>query len=63
MTHDARPPLAVAAAVALLVIRVSGLRHHAFLALLLVTEFLRPLSGMPVGIRTDVGGSVGCPYG
>jgi GntP family gluconate:H+ symporter len=49
MTHDAHLLLNVAAAVAFLVVLVSGLRLHAFLALLLASLFLGLLSGMPAG--------------
>ncbi|MBS0387855.1 MAG: permease DsdX [Proteobacteria bacterium] len=48
MTHDTQLLLNVAAAVAFLVVLVSGLRLHAFLALLLASLFLGLLSAMPV---------------
>ena len=49
MTHDAQLLLNVAAAIALLVMPVSGLRLHAFLALLLAAVFLGLLSGIVAG--------------
>ena len=49
MTHDTQLLLNVAAAVAFLVVLVSGLRLHAFLALLLASLFLGLISGMSAG--------------
>jgi gluconate:H+ symporter, GntP family len=49
MTHDTHLLLNVAAAVALLVVLVSGLRLHAFLALLVASLFLGLISGMAAG--------------
>lgn len=49
VTHDTHLLLNVAAAVAFLVVLVSGLRLHAFLALLLASLFLGLLSGMAAG--------------
>lgn len=49
MTHDTHLLLNVTAAVAFLVVLVSGLRLHAFLALLLASLFLGLLSGMAAG--------------
>lgn len=49
LTHDMHLLLNVASAVAFLVVLVSGLRLHAFLALLLASLFLGLLSGMPAG--------------
>ncbi len=49
MTHDTQLLLNVAAAVAFLVVLVSGLRLHAFLALLLASLFLGLISGMAAG--------------
>jgi GntP family gluconate:H+ symporter len=49
VTHDLRLLLDVAAAIALLVVLVSGLRLHAFLALLLASLFLGLLTGMAAG--------------
>jgi len=49
MTHDTQLLIDVVAALALLVVLVSGLRLHAFLALLLAAVFLGLLSGMSAG--------------
>ena len=49
MTHDTQLLVNVAAAVAFLVVLVSGFRLHAFLALLLASLFLGLISGMPAG--------------
>ncbi|MDE2220020.1 MAG: permease DsdX, partial [Gammaproteobacteria bacterium] len=47
VTHELRLLANVGAAIALLVVLVSGFRLHAFLALLLAALFLGLLSGMP----------------